>query len=705
MELTASSHSRLPDLRAGLQARPEIAALVAFLAIYLSWLAFAWIPGGARELQILFLAPIDALVICAALLAAKRCIRAPLLRRFWLLIALAWAAELFADLALALYDIVLDDPTFPSFADALFIAFYPLLLIALLSVPTVRGSSSQRLRIGLDCATIVVGGGAAVWYFLLGETVLGGGEDALATAVSVTYPVCDLVLLGALSLVLMRRGPEALRLPLRLIADAFVLLIVADLIYGHAQLHGTYFPGDPVDTLYVLMPIPFVIAAATQRGTASEDPAGSAVGSAEPSLRSARLPLAATVLGFGILLATQRQDKFFPDLSLLLFAIALAGLVTARQYFAQRELVDVQERLRESEQRFRGIFDGAGVGITFSSLADGPPRVIDVNPAFERMLGYSLEEMRGDDFSLITPADDRADLAEIGTAVAAGTDRIAREQRCMRKDGSLIWASLTISIIRDERGEPRFAIGMLEDITRRKEAEQVKNEFVSVVGHELRTPLTSIRGSLGLLEGGAMGEIPRAASEMLTTAVTNTDRLVRMVNEVLDIERIDSGEEEIETTTVPVADLVGQSIEVVRPVADEAAVTIDGEADEDLAVAADADRIVQTLTNLLGNAIKFSPRGSTVRISTHGDGGTVVFTVADEGRGIPPDKLESIFERFSQVDSSDSRERGGTGLGLAIARRIVEQHGGRIWAESNGEAGARLTFTLPLVAGRPRGRG
>ena len=242
---------------------------------------------------------------------------------------------------------------------------------------------------------------------------------------------------------------------------------------------------------------------------------------------------------------------------------------------------------------------------------------------------------------------------------------------------------------------------MIEDVTERKEVERLKDELVSVVGHELRTPLTSIRGSLGLLEAGVAGELPGEAADMVRIARENAERLTRLVEETLDLERLHAGRVELEVRSVTPVELLASSAQVVQPVADAAGVKLSWEAPADLELFVDPDRIVQALVNLVANAIKFSPRGATVRTMVKAHGANVLLSVLDEGRGIPPDQLETIFERFRQVDASDHREKGGTGLGLPISRAIIEQHAGRIWAESEPGAGATFRITLPLPQGKP----
>ena len=351
--------------------------------------------------------------------------------------------------------------------------------------------------------------------------------------------------------------------------------------------------------------------------------------------------------------------------------------------------------LRESDSRFRTIFEGAGTGIAVTTL-DG--RLVDVNPALAEMLGYSVEELLElDPSSLIDDPKSREQYEPLlESLLNSRQSRYRRELQLRRRDGSEMWAAATVSAVPGPEEGSILGLVMVSDISQRKQVERLKDEFVSVVGHELRTPLTSIRGSLGLIDAGVVGAISAEASEMITVAISNTDRLMRPINDTLDAERMEAGRSELDLTSVAGASLVQQALTVVQATADAADITVSCEL-ADVDVWADADRIVQTLVNLLGNAIKFSPRGAEIRVAVSDDGEIADFVVSDEGRGIPPDQLENVFERFRQVDGSDAREKGGTGLGLAIARGIVEQHGGRIWAESGEGVGTTFHFTLPLA--------
>jgi len=237
-------------------------------------------------------------------------------------------------------------------------------------------------------------------------------------------------------------------------------------------------------------------------------------------------------------------------------------------------------------------------------------------------------------------------------------------------------------------------IGVAQDVTEQQAVERMKDEFVSVVSHELRTPLTAIRGSLGLLVTGRLGELPPKGQEMLEMAARNSERLMRVINDILDVRSMAAGALVLQRRVCMAEALLGQAADAMAAIARTASVTLVFEPSSGSFVA-DGDRLVQVLTNLIDNAIKFSAAGSTVRIGAVPEAGEVRFYVADMGRGIPPEGLERIFERFGQLDASDSRQKGGTGLGLTICRSILQLHEGRIWATSVPEHGSTFYFAVP----------
>lgn len=270
---------------------------------------------------------------------------------------------------------------------------------------------------------------------------------------------------------------------------------------------------------------------------------------------------------------------------------------------------------------------------------------------------------------------------------------LAGEGTIFRHDGTCFPAEFFLTPILDQ-GRFSGSVLSFRDISQRSALDRMKDEFISTVSHELRTPLTSIRGALGLLSSGFLGEMNEKAANLLRIASTNSDRLVRLINDILDLERIQSGKEPLAFRPVQLAEIVGQAIEGMQPVADAAGVQLIHDTTQ-AEIAADPDRLLQVLTNLLSNAVKFSPPNSTISVILRPGETGVTLSVIDHGRGIPADKLEAIFGRFQQVDASDSRQKGGSGLGLAICRTIVRQHSGRIWAERNPVCGSTFRVFLP----------
>ncbi len=372
--------------------------------------------------------------------------------------------------------------------------------------------------------------------------------------------------------------------------------------------------------------------------------------------------------------------------------------------------VRAEERLRALIHQSNSILESVGDGIYGLDL-EGCITVI--NPAASQMLGYKPQELLGRRMHDIIhsrrrdgtpyPADESPMLETLKTLT---TVRISNEV-FWRKDGTSFPVEYVARPQIESREDaapgtpPGRAIGMVvafRDTTERRALERMKDEFISTVSHELRTPLTSLRAALGLVTGGALQARPEKQRQMLEIAVGNTDRLIRLVNDFLDIERISSGNAELHSATTRLQTLFERAASLQQAAADKNGISFNLQANG-VEVYADPDRILQALTNLISNAIKYSPPNGTIALSAHppapGENETRI-DVHDDGRGIPEDKLESIFERFQQVDASDSRAMGGTGLGLAICRSIVAQHGGRIWATSPPGEGATFHFTLPI---------
>jgi signal transduction histidine kinase len=269
------------------------------------------------------------------------------------------------------------------------------------------------------------------------------------------------------------------------------------------------------------------------------------------------------------------------------------------------------------------------------------------------------------------------------------------QDELIRDDGSSFLVEYESAYL-DEQDASFGAVLTLRDVSRKNAADRRKDELISVVSHELRTPLTSIRSALGLLASGLLGQLNDRGQSMVHIGITNTDRLIRLVNDILDLERINSGQFESRREHCRIDTLMRQAAESVRALAADAHVTIQATPIE-LEFAGNPDRLLQVLINLLANAIKFSPpTGATVWLDAERAPGELLLRVRDEGRGIPSDKLEKVFERFSRADEHDERDKRGTGLGLAISRAIVQQHGGHIWAESTPGAGTTMCVALPV---------
>jgi PAS domain S-box-containing protein len=362
----------------------------------------------------------------------------------------------------------------------------------------------------------------------------------------------------------------------------------------------------------------------------------------------------------------------------------------------QKELQEREQAeatIREAERRWRSLLDN--VQLIVVGL-DQRGNVNYINPFLLSITGYTNDEIIGKNWfeEFIPLSEQEATKADFGKVLNHNARSYYRNP-ILTKSGEEKFIAWNNTMLQDSQGNIIGTISIGEDITERQKIEQIKDEFIGIVSHELRTPLTAIQMSLGLIKTGIYDKKPEKSRRMIEIALLDTNRLVNLVNDMLDLERLESGRAVLEKTVCKAADLIEQAIQGIHAIATLEQITLTF-TPTDAEVWAARDTIIQTLTNLLSNAIKFSPPHSTIHVSTEIQTDFLLFQVRDRGRGIPADKLELIFARFQQVDPSDSREKGGTGLGLAICRSIIERHGGKIWAESSLGIGSTFFFTLPL---------
>lgn len=359
-----------------------------------------------------------------------------------------------------------------------------------------------------------------------------------------------------------------------------------------------------------------------------------------------------------------------------------------------------RQALLDSEARYRGIVNTIVDAIV---TIDESGIIRSVNPAAEHLFGYAAREMIGANVSILMPEPDRSGHdGYLRAYLRTGMSRyigVDREVLARRKDGVIFPMDLGLSEV--FLGNQRFFIGACRDLTERKRVERLKDEFIATVSHELRTPLTAIRGALGLISGGVAGSLPDKAGGLVKVALANCDTLAALVNDILDIERLEDGGPPLVLEPVDLGAVVDRVLRDLGPTLDADGLTVDLEAASEtpLLVSGDLERLSQMIANLMSNAIKFSPAGGRVRVGLGDADGMAVLTVTDQGPGIPDAFRDHVFERFSQADGSTTRGQEGTGLGLAIVRAIVERHQGDISFTTVTEPPSGTTFQvrLPLL--------
>jgi PAS domain S-box-containing protein len=572
-------------------------------------------------------------------------------------------------------------------------------IAGVLSFPALRRRGIELVLLALD--GLVVGGAALVMVSVLVFTEVLQGSAVGGRFEAMLYPLLDVVLVTVATLLIARSRGD--RVPLTLIGLGFVLYACADVAFALLAVRATFEFGTIVDLGWILGYLMLGWAACYPRNDSASQT--TAMGTSD---------VLGTVLIFSVLLLAAVVRNTAGEMAalnpaqtamwlILLFSAGARQVILGLDNDAlrrglerrvQEQTTDLRHLARQNEVLLTSVADGI-YGV------DDDGRITFVNPAGAALLGYPVETLAGHRAHQAFHAPTEAGNPHpwqgcyITESIHDGVVTSAEEDAYVRADGSQIPVEITCSPLLDGPNI-QGAVVAFRDITQRREVDRIKNEFLSVVSHELRTPLTSIRGSLGLLSAGSLGELSPPAQRMAAIALDSSERLTRLINDILDMERIESGTMPMNFAEQHASNLIRVAVGEIEGLAQESGVTVETVAAEGRVVG-DSDRIVQTLTNLLGNAIKFSPPGGVVRVSAVEQAGQVRFQVADEGRGIPEEKLERIFDRFEQVDSSDTRLKGGSGLGLAISRGIVERHGGRIWAESQQDVGTVVSFDLPAT--------
>jgi len=371
------------------------------------------------------------------------------------------------------------------------------------------------------------------------------------------------------------------------------------------------------------------------------------------------------------------------------------------QLGAALENAQLYDEVSKGKTYIENLVENAGDAIFSTDMED---RILTWNRGAESILGYGKEEIIGKHLSVLLPPDRFHELADMRAKVQLSGVLRDIEVQSKRKNGVMIYLSLSASPITDTEGNIAGFLRVAKDVTEKKRYEQrlkeldkLKSDFVSNVSHELRTPLTAIKGSVDNMLDGLTGELNEKQNRYLTRVKSNADRLARLINDLLDLSRIEAGIK-LKQINLDLVTLAREIAESLRPLAAEKLISLEiAFGNNTVGAWADPDRISEVLVNLLGNAIKFSPAQSTITLSIERNGDHwAKVSVADTGPGIPLDEAKRVFDKFYQVSQPERQKARGTGLGLSIVKTLVELHGGNIWLESETGKGSVFSFTLPV---------
>lgn len=348
------------------------------------------------------------------------------------------------------------------------------------------------------------------------------------------------------------------------------------------------------------------------------------------------------------------------------------------------------EELEKATRKQFAILDNA-VDVICSIDAAG--KFVSMNPASEHVWGYKPEALTGQSYAKVLFTEDVPKFEQALAEIRQSTNLVNIENRVLASDGRVVHTLWSLRW--SEAEQSLFCVA--HDISDRKEVERVKQEFVAVISHELRTPLTSLQMTLSLLLDGTYGTLSGTAQKRIRSAEFGIGRLISLINDLLDIEKMEAGKLTMNYSNVDIAEIAQRSLDSVQGFAEQQRVSVLGDFSS-VEITADADRVIQVIVNLLSNAIKFSNEDSFVRLVVEKKGNICEVKVVDQGAGVPPGTEDMIFEKYGQAHTDRSKRKRGTGLGLPICKAIIEQHGGTIGVSPTAGGGSTFWFRLPVVA-------
>ena len=598
---------------------------------------------------------------------------------------------------------------FPSAADAGFLPAIPLAVAGVLTFPSAPSRITTRAQAVLDGTIVALSLIFISWAFGLASVYQQNNQSPLAQVIGAAYPVGDVIIIAALLLAMRRATPQQ-RGTMGLLLAGLAAAAVADSSFAYLTASGVYTATGNVSDAgwvigYFLIALaPFWPAPFADR-VAKEGPA---------DLWQMSVPwlslAGAALVGLALAQRGLGLDQFLTAVGGGLGLLLVASMVLLHRDSLSLLLVRdlAEQKLEQRTNLLNEVILHAPLGVS----RVGPDyRVIDANPRMGTLLHAPEQIMVGSLVSdFLSPEEAVRVLEQFKPLDDGVVDNVEGDSPVRRADGSEVWLHWSVTAVRSRGGKLEYYLAMFEDITAKHEAEEtaaanlaslerlnkLKSEFVSMVSHEFRTALVGIQGFSEILmtEGNSPEDVKSLAGDIFGDA----QRLNRMINEMLDLDRMEAGKIRIQPKPVDMNTLVRMVVDRARASSDNHRLRI--ELDQALPIInADPDRMIQVISNLVTNAVKYSPDGGEITISTTGGNGEVHVSVKDQGVGIPPEFIGRLFGRYERFESNRTSQVVGTGLGLAISRQIIELHGGRIWVESTVGEGSTFQFAVPVTAG------